>query len=414
MEHVVLDPLPAGTAPAREPIQASAGVGSLLYLLNVSNPDRLAADSGWLFADLLCPALGRAGVEVTVTGPAAVGDQRVGHEPLAAAGTKYQARFGFDVEATTAVLRRVRPEVVVANQVENAPGVRAALLAAGSGALLACYCHYVPFHPTPDGGWAVDPSLSDGGLGLPVLLAFYAGLLACDRVLVHSPTARTWIEHGARLLGVELGERLRVVPPPVDPRLLSAAPTAEQAAAKDAVGLYNHRLYRHYGTERFVELAELLGQALPVRLRVADLFGRRSPERTRLDPSPDRYLERLRALPHVQVVSDHGRRERYRALLHGSAFALAPFRPAVTWSMSVVDCLSMGVPVVAPALGWLAEPGVLPPELLFDRPEQAVRIVERLLEEPVFAARMAEQAVRSVRELSPDKVAARYLAAVTR
>ncbi|MEU3837826.1 hypothetical protein AB0F05_37030 [Streptomyces microflavus] len=32
----------------------------------------------------------------------------------------------------------------------------------------------------------MDPSLDDAGLGRSVLLAFAAGLAACDRVLVHS------------------------------------------------------------------------------------------------------------------------------------------------------------------------------------------------------------------------------------
>lgn len=27
----------------------------ILYLLNISNPDKLASDSGWIFADLLAP-----------------------------------------------------------------------------------------------------------------------------------------------------------------------------------------------------------------------------------------------------------------------------------------------------------------------------------------------------------------------
>lgn len=50
----------------------------VLYLLNISNPDRLSADSGWIFADLLAPALADAGAEVTVAAPAPAGDARCG------------------------------------------------------------------------------------------------------------------------------------------------------------------------------------------------------------------------------------------------------------------------------------------------------------------------------------------------
>jgi hypothetical protein len=41
----------------------------VLYLLNISNPARLAADSGWIFVDLLARALAGAGVVVTIPAP---------------------------------------------------------------------------------------------------------------------------------------------------------------------------------------------------------------------------------------------------------------------------------------------------------------------------------------------------------
>ena len=86
--------------------------------------------------------------------------------------------------------------------------MRTALLEAGSTALLAGYCHYLPFF-LADGQVRLDPSLNDAGLGRSVLLAFAAGLAACDRVLVHSPGSagepdptrqRPSIEHDRRTL----------------------------------------------------------------------------------------------------------------------------------------------------------------------------------------------------------------------
>ncbi|MFD0544707.1 hypothetical protein ACFQ1B_18665 [Streptomyces mexicanus] len=192
----------------------------LLYLLNVSNPNRLSADSGFTFADLLTPALTDAGAEVTVAAPVAAGDARVGFEPTAAPATKYRARFDPGLNDLVDLIRRRRPEVVVANQVEAAPAIRAALLEAGTDALIAGYCHYLPFSFADDGNLALDPSLDDGGLGRSVLLAFAAGLAACDRVLVHSSTAAAWTTAAAARMGVELTEKLHVVPAPRDERLL--------------------------------------------------------------------------------------------------------------------------------------------------------------------------------------------------
>jgi hypothetical protein len=81
----------------------------VLYLLNISNPDRLAADSGWIFADLLVPALADAGAEVTVAAPAPVRDARCGFECTAVPGTKYRVRFAADLDQLTALIRRSRP-----------------------------------------------------------------------------------------------------------------------------------------------------------------------------------------------------------------------------------------------------------------------------------------------------------------
>ncbi|WP_030374445.1 hypothetical protein [Streptomyces rimosus] len=76
----------------------------VLYLLNISNPDRLSADSGWIFADLLAPALADAGAEVTVAAPAAAGDVRCGFHRTKVPGTKYRARFSTDIDELVAPL----------------------------------------------------------------------------------------------------------------------------------------------------------------------------------------------------------------------------------------------------------------------------------------------------------------------
>ncbi|MEU3599978.1 glycosyltransferase family 1 protein [Streptomyces sp. NPDC006798] len=380
----------------------------VLYLLNISNPDRLASDSGWIFADLLAPALADAGAEVTVAAPAPAGDARCGFRRTKLPGTKYRARFSADIDELVALILSEKPDVVVANQIEEAPAIRTALLEAGSGALLAGYCHYLPYSFDGGGRLLVDPSMDDGGLGRPVLLAFAAGLAICDRVMVHSSTAASWVSAAAERMTVDLGHRLRVVPAPRDERLVRAPITTGDG---ESIGIYNHRLYAHYGTEQFVDLARDLVASGTVRLRVMDLFGQRSAARTGLNDSPERMREKLAALPHVQIVSDRGDRVRYRDLLAGARFGIAPFRPGCPWSMSVIDCQGMGLPVISPRLGWLAEH--IDPELCFTTTSEAVDLAERLASDDAFHALHAKRAHASTADFTPELVAARYLEAIS-
>ncbi|MEU3009099.1 glycosyltransferase family 1 protein [Streptomyces sp. NPDC007020] len=381
----------------------------VLYLLNVSNSSQLSADSGYTFADLLAPALTDAGAEVTVASPVPVGDPRVHFAPTTSPFTKYRARFDPGVDALVTLMRERQPEVVVANQIEAAPAIRAALLEAGVDALIAGYCHYLPFSFTDTGALELDPAMDDRGLGRSVLLAFAAGLAACDRVLVHSSTAASWTTAAAARTGVDLGDKLHIVPAPRDVRLVRD-PDGILPPQGRATGLYNHRLYAHYGTARFTQLARHLIADAPVRLTVMDLFGTRSPERVRLDPSPERHLEELGTTDGVTITSDRGDRIRYRNLLADAHFGIAPFRPGCPWSMSVIDCQAMGLPVIGPRTGWLAEH--IDNELLFDTDEQAVRITQRLATEPEFYLLHAKRAFASTADLTPEAVAARYLEAV--
>lgn len=148
-----------------------------------------------------------------------------------------------------------------------------------------------------------------------------------------------------------------------------------------------------------------------VRLRVLDLFGQRRAARQGLDDSPERMREQLATLPHVQVVSDRGDRVRYKNLLAGARFGIAPFRPGCPWSMSVIDCQGMGLPVISPKLGWLAEH--IDPELCFTTPAEAVALAERLAMDDEFHALHGKRAHASTADFAPALVAARYLEAIS-
>lgn len=170
-------------------------------------------------------------------------------------------------------------------------------------------------------------------------------------------------------------------------------------------------MYRHYGTAEFTELAALLTRETGTGLLVADLFGERSPARVRLDPSPEVHRTRLAALPGVRVVSDEGDRDRYRELLASAHFGVAPLRAGCPWSMSVIDCQAMGLPVIAPRTGWFAEH--IDDELLFDHFDDAIAIVRRLGLDGEFYRLHAKRAYAATASLTSSAVAATYWRAIS-
>src|SRR5690606_7515982 len=148
------------------------------------------------------------------------------------------------------------------------------------------------------------------------------------------------------------------------------------------------------------------------RLRVTDLFGDRSAPRVALDPSPEFHRAELAALPGVHVVSDDGDRVRYRDLLAGAHIGIAPLRAGCPWSMSVIDCQAMGLPVIAPRMGWFAEH--IDEELLFDTLDAAIDITRRLAGDEEFYRLHAKRAHADTAGLTPAAVAAAYWEVISR
>lgn len=111
----------------------------MLYLLNVSNRDRLSSDSGWIVADALASAWQATGAQVTVAGPVPVSDPDVGYVPVEWPATKYRVRFEPCTDDIVAAIVRSRPDLIVACQIETAAAVRVAMMECASDAVLAVY-----------------------------------------------------------------------------------------------------------------------------------------------------------------------------------------------------------------------------------------------------------------------------------
>ena len=373
-----------------------------LSLLNVSNPDRMTADSGYIFSGLLATALLDKGHEYVSLSPVPLPDIRAGHRYMSSPSTKYRARYDFPYEDVLAHLRDEAPDVVLVNQVELAPKVRAIVQELRLDAKVVVYCHYLPFFLEGE-KLLVDPSLDDHGLGMPIAISFVAGLAAADQVFVHSETARSYVVKLCSLFGYEPTRQISLLPPPLDPELL----LPKIAEEKRSRIIYNHRLYEHYGTHRFVELARALDESVDAEIVVLDPAALSSSARRKLDPSPMQFADELGQIPSVTVLKGVDTREKYGALLRSCDLAIAPFRENCTWSMSCIDCESISIPVVAPRMAWFDEH--IHDELLFDTVAEAVELVHELLTNAQSYERATAHCSTVLERLTPARVAEEFL-----
>jgi hypothetical protein len=369
----------------------------ILSLLNVSNVHDLSRDSGFIMQRIMGEELASRGVELCLVGPAVpafsqmrIDWARVHAVPLGS--SKYQVRYHFDWPTLERLVLELEPDVILNNQVELAPALRGILATHDlRNTALLSYCHYIPFSSSDgDDPMVLDPSLNQQGMGPALALALAAAANASDRVIVQSQFARQLlIGLSRRLLGFGFEDRLTVIAPPVDPLLLRPLRTAAPACRR---AFYNHRLYDHYGTGEIVALARDLAAATDFELLVADAMPNRSNARARLDTSVARNRAALAALECVRFSYEGGVRASYRQMIESCRIGLAPFRPGCVWSMAALDCMGMGVPVLAP--GYAAYPEFIPDYLCFSSRSEAQRLARRLLDDDAFWLRASRDCSR--------------------
>jgi glycosyltransferase involved in cell wall biosynthesis len=379
----------------------------ILSILNVSNADDLECDSGVIYQRLIAGALRDRGLDYVVVGPDLPSFE---HIPLGGARkvlvdlgtTRFRSRFGFDWESFRAILEREAPDVVYCNQIELAGPLKALLVTVGAGATrLVTYCHFPAVRSVSDHSPVIEPSLDIGGVGRAILLQVLAALSCSDAVITQSEFARTLLVGSAAYHRVASCP-IHVIPPPADEVLL--APPREVAPASRRL-FYNHRLYASYGAERLYAWLVDWSSSLEFRAVISDPMPNRSPARQQLSPSPARLRDALSRLPCVELFGQGNQRAAYRDAINECRIGLAAPREACVWSMAAIDCMGLGVPVIAPR--YAAYPELIPPALTFASDAEAKALVERLLDDDAFWLRASNACSAVAASLVPERVVAR-------
>ena len=372
----------------------------ILTFINVSNRNRIEADSAYIFYNILSKYFTENNKFIIVS-PVALTNKKSIHIYREFGYNKYEVRFSFDWMENEKIIKEIKPDVLLLNQIEQVVNYRALIETIGLKTIIASYAHYIPYR-YKDGQVIVDESLNDADLGEILQLKFLSGLLQSDIVFVHSKTARELINELYKKYLKKFDKNKFIInPPPVDPDLLD-----NNIYPKNKI-FYNHRLYKHYGTEVFFEIVKNILNNYKLEINVLDVLGERNEIQNRMDSSVNDAREIIHKMPEINYITDTFKRDRYRDVIQNSLFSIAPYRENCIWAMSCVDSMGMGVPVVAPKFAWFQE--FMPPDLCYCNIEEAAVIIEKLIVDKKFWEEKSKQARNSVRNLMPRQVATKFL-----
>lgn len=105
--------------------------------------------------------------------------------------------------------------------------------------------------------------------------------------------------------------------------------------------MYNHRLYKSYGSEEFLSISNKIIERFNLESVVFDSMPNRSVERAVLNGSPEYYKSIIQARSHTSLINGHVSRDVYKKNLVKNLFAMAAFRKTCVWSMAAVDCMCL-------------------------------------------------------------------------
>lgn len=324
----------------------------MLIHLNVSNRSNLNADSGFVFQKLLINEIlkRRPDWNIYLLCPENSPEinEKVQYIPLATGFNKYEVRFNFDWRFLEKKIKELLPDldIIYINQSEQTENFFALINSVNAKKIkLVTYFHYLTIVPEKD-GIEYDSSLNHGGLGEIILNRQVNALKVSNSSIICSQFGRALFEKGAReLLNRTIENTLSVIPPAVSAAEAEQGYTADQFDTPTIV--YNHRLYKHYGTETFFTWMDeyYRDYSQQVQVVVTDPTFGRSQKRIQLDPHVSKIKKWIEALPFV-VHKHSATRDEYYRTIHRSHIGIGPLKPSALWSMSVVDAMVCRKPVL--------------------------------------------------------------------
>lgn len=381
----------------------------ILAIANISNLDDLVCDSGIIFQRILAKEFYEQQIEYHILGPnhpqflSYVFPYAQKHAgPIGT--TRFSSRFHFDWYFFEQLIGDLDPDIIFNNQVELASSIKSVLVSLGKSHIkLITYCHYPAiWGVSEDGVPIIDESLNYGNLCTPIIFDILSALTVSDKFIIQSNFAKNLIETAARYHRISNFALIAVIPPPADNSIQKGL----KQSNKTRRVLYNHRLYQTYGTGNFLDFIESC-QDLNFELAVSDPMPNRSSVRSGLNSTPNSFRMRVANIKNAVLYNGNVSREEYAKLILSSRVAFGALRKACVWSMACIDCMRLGVPVIAPSYG--AYPEFIPQELIFNDIPTARILMQNLLNDDEFWSYSSKISQMKAAVFEPSIIALQFL-----
>jgi glycosyltransferase involved in cell wall biosynthesis len=353
----------------------------IVSYLNVSNPNNLLADSGFVLKKLLLETLSNFGHEIILIAPReAQNITTVKVIPIELPLTKYHARFDFDLKYMANITQGLwnNVDILIVNQIELAAPLKVlTFLETKRNIPIISYVHYLPIDSINDEQELIyDSSLNDVGLGAWILGTIKTAIECADACVVESQFAK-------ELLLTKIGnpKKLKIIHPPIEPELQYLS-QVNPYNGKIKI-LYNHRLYAHYGTAELFDWIDvaLKGYENDCEVLVTSPRGKRTQNQRNLDVHSENVANAICSRPYVKIIEAKSRTE-YHKVLETIHLGIAPLRSAPLWNLSIADVLATGRPVLASRSGAFPELLEDSSEYLFSERDEFIKKLRFLLECP--------------------------------
>jgi len=277
--------------------------------LNVSNPSNLEADSGFIFQKLLLQSI----LEINQNFYAYLLcpkntpfiHKRVKNiQIFKNSCNKYSVRFNFPWFKYIELSFLKNVDIAIINQPELTSNFRSLFTVLGNRKVkIISYFHYIPIEKLPVKNrifW--EQSMNHNNLAQIIFKRQLEALITADYCITCSRFAIKFLKENIKTIGEKVNfKKLTYIPPPISLEEVLENKTEEKFPLKTIV--YNHRLYKHYGTtEIFDWLSELFTKRKDFQVLVTDPTFKRSRERNILNPDVERFKKYIGKLPFVKIT----------------------------------------------------------------------------------------------------------------